>query len=276
MLYFSSKLPQRHAHFNCNLKALLQKNKIQFSYLANTKDIWIRDYMPIINRYNKYTLFRYNPDYLKNSKYKKTISDGEQLSKSINLPIKKSPLILDGGNVIQGNSKILMCDKVFRENRHLKRHEIIKQLEYEFESDQIYFLPTHASDFIGHADGMVHLIDDNTVIINDLKNESKAFSNDFKTILRKAKLQYIELPCTVKSNKTFLDATGIYINFLRLDNFIILGTFNQHEDEITHDILTDAFPNHKLITINASEIAREGGVINCISWEYKNQHSEII
>lgn len=43
-------------------------------------------------------------------------------------------IILDGGNIIRCGKKVIMTDKVFQENPHLTREQLIKYLENRFEA----------------------------------------------------------------------------------------------------------------------------------------------
>ena len=45
----------------------LAANGGQYKLLDNTRDIWLRDFMPVKTRSGKYISFRYEPGYLKDS-----------------------------------------------------------------------------------------------------------------------------------------------------------------------------------------------------------------
>lgn len=65
------------------------------------------------------------------------------------------------------------------------------------------------------------------------------------------------------------DACGIYINYLGMAGLIIVPTFGMKEDEEAVQIIRQLFPNYKILTLNSSEIAKKGGILNCISWNIK-------
>lgn len=116
--------------------------------------------------------FVYNPDYLRDTiKWRKTIYDANTICEALKLPVDNSDILIDGGNVIKGANKVIMCDKVFRENPHYTEKQLIRELERVFEVGKIVFIPTDPTDEIGHADGMVQFLDDNTVLINDYSKE---------------------------------------------------------------------------------------------------------
>lgn len=63
-----------------------------------------------------------------------------------------------------------------------------------------------------------------------------------------------------------MDAKGAYINFLHMENIIIAPVFDSKEDELAISILEANFPNHKIVPLNCNELAKDGGILNCISW----------
>ncbi|GAB6162128.1 hypothetical protein JCM12298_12870 [Desulfothermus naphthae] len=64
-LYFSDLLPSKYPIFWRNLAEILQQAEINYNFLAHTKDIWCRDYMPVQIDKNEFIQFKYDPDYLK-------------------------------------------------------------------------------------------------------------------------------------------------------------------------------------------------------------------
>lgn len=116
-LYIADCLPKKYPDFFHQFEQVLIKNDISFSLLPNTKDIWAVDYMPVQIEKNRFVQFVYNPDYLRNTiKWRKTIADVNKICESIHILTEKSKILIDGGNVIRSENKIIMCDKVFREN----------------------------------------------------------------------------------------------------------------------------------------------------------------
>lgn len=231
-LYLADCLPTKHPKFFADFEAVLKKCGITFQILPDTKDIWAVDYMPVQVALEKFVQFIYNPDYLQSQKWIKTISDVESICNSIKLNRIKSDIVLDGGNVTKTTDKVIMCDKIFIENPHYSRRQLLDKLRELFEVDKLYFVPQQPKDFTGHADGMVRFLDNNTVIINDHSKEKPEFQRAFKIALDNAGLDYIEIPYNPYGNKTYGQANGDYINFLQMQNTIIIPTFGIKEDEI--------------------------------------------
>jgi len=266
-VYVADTLPLRYSNFCEEFLKLLNSNNIDFAFLKQTKDVWAVDYMPIQIGKDDFVQFVYEPDYLMNSiKWQKTISDVNSICNDINIRIRKSNLIVDGGNVIKWHNKVIMCDKVFAENKSTNPKKLIKELENIFQVDSIIFIPTHPDDIIGHADGMVRFLDGETVIVNDFSKENRLDYVRFLSALNNAKLNIIEIPYNPYTNNKLIDANGIYINYLQLKGNIILPLFGLKEDEKVVELFEKLFPKTKISGINSCDIAVNGGILNCITW----------
>ena len=230
--------------------------------------------MPVQITKEKFVQFTYDPDYLYWFKSEDTITDTNLVPEATKFLPTKSFLKVEGGNVIRGNKKIIMCDKVLKDNITWKNSQtkVIDELLTSFEVEEIIFIPTHPDDFIGHADGMIRFIDDDNVIINDLSNEDVDFKNDFISVLKTSKLDYSEIPYNISKASSDWDARGIYINYLQMKDIIFLPKFGFiKEDEIVVKTLSKIFPKTKIVPVLCNEIAKEGGILNCIAWNIKTE-----
>lgn len=265
-LYLADTLPEKYPAFYREFSELLDKCGINHELLKGTRDIWARDYMPIQVEKNKFVKFQYTPDYLNYKKYQNTISDVSTIWKQINKPVEETDIVLDGGNVVHRNNMAILCDKIFKENPKYSRKELKSKLRKFLKVDQLILVPQQPSDSIGHADGMVRFLDDSTVIINDYSKEKEHFQRAFKLALDNAGLDYIEIPYQPYDNTKTIQANGIYINYLQVGENIIMPTFDKDDDKGVLGRFNELFPNVGIHSINSSEIANEGGILNCISW----------
>ncbi len=269
-LYLADTLPKKYPTFYHQFEKVLQTCNIDFKLLSKTKDIWAVDYMPIQIEKDEFVQFTYNPNYLRNTiKGRKTISDVDAICKAINISPKKSNIVLDGGNVIKTHNKVIICDKIFIENPTVIEKELIKELYNIFQVDKLIFIPTDPKDFTGHADGMVRFIYHNTVLINNYSKEDGAFQLRFRLALHNVGLDYIEIPYNPSGNKNDSYANGIYLNYLQMKQAIIIPTFEIKEDELVLKQFEQLFKGQTIKTIESNEIARQGGILNCITWNIK-------
>ena len=194
-LYLADTLQINYPNFYSEFEKSLKLNKIDYSLLQNTKDVWAVDFMPIQISKDKFVRFIYDPIYLQSFEALKLISDTDAICKSLNINTIKSEILLDGGNVVKCVDKVIITERVFKENKNLKRNKLIEELEILFETDKIFFIPSQPYDFTGHADGMVRFVDDNSIIINDFSNESKSFQASFEKAISNTGLYFEKIPC---------------------------------------------------------------------------------
>ena len=271
-LYLADSLRKdKYSAFLDRFEKVLNQNNIPYKFLANTKDIWAVDYMPVQISIDKFAQFHYNPDYLQSKTQLKTISNVDKICKSIKLTPTKSKLVVDGGNVTRTTDAVVMCDKVFHENKSISEKELIKQLKDTFQIENLFFVPWDKSDIIGHADGMVRFVDSNTVLINDYSKEKPEFQRAFRMALHNAGLDWMEIPYNPYNNKPYTSAEGIYLNYLQMKQAVIIPTFKRKEDDKAVKILEQVFKGQTIATVDSNEIAKGGGILNCITWDIKTK-----
>jgi len=265
-LYLADTLPKKYSGFYNRFENVLNECNITFSFLPQTKDVWAVDYMPIQTGLNKFIRFVYNPSYLQTKKYLKTISDVDAICAEIGIETLKTNIIIDGGNVTRTTNKIIMTDRVLVDNPTYERKQLIKELHELFQVDKLYFVPEQPGDFTGHSDGMVRFIDEQTVIINDYKQEKKEFYRAFEIAIHNTGLDYMKIPYNVYGNKSNDQANGDYINYLQMENTVIVPTFGIEEDDEAIKQFETLFAGQTIATIDSNEIANDGGILNCITW----------
>ncbi len=268
-LYLAYTLAKNYPDFYIRFEKVLTDCNIEFALLPNTKDVWAVDYMPIQTDLNKFVRFTYNPSYLQTKKHLKTISNVDIICNEIGVDTFKTDIILDGGNVIRWTNKVIMTDRIFIENPTYKRKQLIKELHELLQVDKIFLVPEQPGDFTGHSDGMARFIDENTVVINDYKREKEWFYKAFEIAIHNSGLDYIKIPYNVYNNKSNDQANGDYINYLQMKNIIFIPTFGIKQDEEAVKQLETLFAGQKIVTIDSNEIANDGGILNCITWNIK-------
>ena len=79
-------------------------------------------------------------------------------------------------------------------------------------------------------------------------------------------LKYKELPCTVADNDDDKDGNGIFLNFLLLEDLIVMPTYKKNRYNDKAERLLRQYYDCDVIGIDASDLAKEGGMINCVTW----------
>ncbi len=151
------------------------------------------------------------------------------------------------------------------------------------------FIDKQPNDVNGHTDGFLSFIDDKDILISDYHNlsflkQDKLYLEDVQKSLRDVNLNYIKMAerpvnevvkCNCDKHKAgcFYTAKGNYINFLRLNNTIILPEYKLH-NKIEHKFYNTI--NVKMIermgfevkTINCDQSSKFGGSLHCISYTF--------
>lgn len=266
MLYFSSQLntPKYKAAAH-RMFAALDLFNIKYKLLNNTKDIWLRDFMPVKTKSGKYVSFRYEPSYLADdlqlrTNFKTDIAPNFKFDNLVYTDIN-----LDGGNVVFSPSKekVIISDRVFSENPEYDKNTLLLELENLLEAS-VLIIPSLKSDMTGHADGMVRFVDENTVVTN-APLSPYGFETKVKKSLQKYGFNVINFSYFYSKGDS---AVGCYLNFLETEQAIFLPVFGVDMDSEAVETAKNIF-NKTIITVNINEIAEYGGLLNCISWEFE-------
>ena len=263
-VFFSDLLPRRCPMLYEKLHDILYNNSIDHRLLSNTKDIWCRDYMPIQTDWNRFVFYKYNPDYLQKPHLIKTITDVNQVGHIDTLregEVVDLDLVIDGGNIVKCDDKIIMTEKVFFENKDKSHKEVVRLFEEAFQCG-IVFLPWDRDEFMGHSDGIVHYIGDNRVMMTNYADFNAAMSRRFI----KAMDNYVDIVQLEYDVKRRHERSWAYINFLQIGSLVLVPQLGIPEDEQALQQISDAMPKCKVIGVPALETVRKGGALNCISW----------
>ena len=267
-VFMSELLMEKHTETCKRLIGILEKHNIKFAFIKGTNDIWCRDYMPIQTESGKLIQFKYDPSYLRGKPEWEALRSDVRVIRDLNgLKVQESKINLDGGNVLICNGRAIISKRVFSENPDLDedfiKTELTKLLECE-----IIFIPDQKSDFTGHADGMVRFVDRDTILGNNLAAEYDNWRKPMLEILNSNKLSYIDVPFFKPEydRKHPLSAIGIYVNYLEVNNLIVMPEFGRDEDNEAYAIIQKAFPDRVVEKINYNDVALEGGLLNCSTW----------
>lgn len=265
MIYFSFLLQTdpKYKPAADRLFTALAANGVQYKLLDGTRDIWLRDFMPVKTRSGKYVSFRYEPGYLKDNPelrtdYRREIAPLLSLENLI-----YSDINLDGGNVVFSPSRetAVISDRIFMENRDHSSAELVQELEQLLEA-RVIIIPSLRSDMTGHADGMARFIDENTAVGNASRS-LYGLEAHIKSAMRSRGIEVCDFPYFDSKGSS---AIGCYLNFLETENAIFLPVFGVDTDKEAVDTAKHTF-SKAIVPVNINEIAADGGLLNCIGWE---------
>ena len=269
-VYLSEILKKKYPDTCNKLISILEKHNVEYSFLKATKDIWCRDYMPVQTPSGKLIQFTYDPSYLRgNKEWEDSRSDVKEVCRLNNIEALFSDINLDGGNVLICDGRAIISDRIFSENPNRDKNELVMELSKLLDCE-IIIIPAQNSDMTGHADGMVRFVNKNTILGNNLEAEYKYWREGMQKVIEKYNLKYINMPFFVpKDSKHPLSAVGIYVNYLEVNNLIVLPVFGREEDNQAITIIKEAFPGKAIETIDYNDVAYEGGLLNCTTWVVK-------
>ena len=240
----------------------LTKHEIRYDLLPHTRDYWVRDFMPIQIASSEFIQYKYNPNYLQKDQY--YITNPDKCCKYLGISTKKIDVVLDGGNIVKCSDCIIMTDKVFIENRHLTKIQLIDILEDSFRNE-VVFIPWDRYEKYGHTDGMVRFIENKKILLNNYTNFDKSLRNRIITELQN-KFEIIELKYSVPRLYSY---SWAYINYLQVGKFIFLPALGIPEDQQAYEQFSTIFSDYQIEKVNVAEIVKLGGALNCISWNIK-------
>ena len=277
MLYFSSLFQSNPAYQSAaaRLFAALDTHGVRYGLLDSTRDIWLRDFMPVRRGDGKFVSFRYEPSYLKDvpqlrTDFRRDIS-GQFWIFTLDFGHVIYPDInLDGGNVVfsPSKSKAIVSDRVFPENPAWEYNTLIRELETLLEA-RVIIIPSLSGDLTGHADGMVRFVDEDTVIGNATSYQN-GLEQRIRAVLEREKLSVIDFPYCGSSG---ISAAGCYLNYLETSEHIFLPVFGIEMDEPAMKAAKRLFQK-TIVPIRVDEVAADGGCLNCIGWELDVKNSD--
>ena len=274
-VYVSSILKEKFPNAAKELFSILRKYNVTIKELAHTKDIWCRDYMPVQNSIGELIQFKYEPSYLRGKKeWEESRSDVHEVCEANGIKPIYSDLKIDGGNVVMLGNKAILTNRIFSENPEYDQDTLISKIENLLKA-KVFIIPSYSisEDITGHADGMVRFVDEQTILGNDLSEDYDYMKKGISKVCQKAGLNYIDVPYFIpeKDRNHEMNAIGIYVNYLEVDNLIVLPQFkvNGNRDEETKELFKKIFPDRIIETIDYNEVAVEGGLLNCSTWTIK-------
>ncbi|MGX8712996.1 MAG: agmatine deiminase family protein [bacterium] len=267
-VYMSELLMSRYPETCKNLINILEKHHVNHAFIKGTRDIWCRDYMPVQTESGKLIQFKYDPSYLKGKKeWEESRSDVKEICKKNNIDATFSDINLDGGNVLICDGRAIISDRIFTENPTKDKDSLVNELSKLLECE-IIIIPAENDDFTGHADGMVRFVNRNTILGNRMADEYKYWQKGMQKVLETYNLTYIDVPflTDLKDSKHPDSAIGIYVNYLEVNDLIVMPVFGREEDAQAVETIQRAFHNKQIETINYNDMAKEGGLLNCTTW----------
>lgn len=267
MLAFSSLLAIDHPEFWSELRTILENNHEQFIQLERTREIWARDYMPVVTPKGDLVRFKYDPPYFKKTEQKyRTLP--EEVEACLNdKEFIDCPLVVDGGNVVFADNAVIMTDAIFRWNPTISRDKIERMIKDAFGVDRLVVILPHPDDPFHHADGVLAYAGLGKLFVSD-DSKYSVYSDRLRDQLSRAGFDCILIPgydVWHEEKENSDSAKGNYVNFLETDKVVIVPKYNLPTDEQALEIIQSQF-DKPCVQLDCNSIAKKGGVLHCVSW----------
>lgn len=227
----------------------------------------------------------------------------EKFSNIIDKDIYKSNLILEGGSIhVDGEGTLYTTEACLlheSRNPNLTKEEIEQELKEYLNIEKVIWLPNgvyldetneHVDNVLqvaapGHV--LLHWTDDKTdeqyalskAALDVLENSTDAKGRKIKVTKVPAPNPHIIVTSRESDGVDSVEGTlprkegdrqaASYINFLIINDAIIMPKFGIPTDKIAKEIIQEVFPTRKIIQIkSAREIILGGGNIHCITQQY--------
>ena len=242
--------------------------------MSLSRNLVIPETVGVQNRLGELIQFKYDPSYLKGKKeWEESRTNVHEVCSANGFNPICSNINIDGGNVVLLGDKAILTDRIFQENPDYEKQKLIIELE-ELLKAKVIIIPASKTDVTGHADGMVRFVDNDTLLGNDLNAEYKYIRDGINKACSENGLRYFNVPFFEPKydKKHEMNAIGIYVNYLEVDDLIVLPKFNVegNYDEAATTLFKKIFPDRIIEAVDYNEVALEGGLLNCTTWTIKD------
>lgn len=249
-------------------------------------DTWLRDTGPtfIINKQGsiagvdwEFDAWGENRENIKD--YQNDILLAQRLLHHLHIPRYAAPFILEGGAIhVDGEGTLLTTEEcLLGRNAHLSRQDIEELLRQYLGVSKVIWLGQGLQDdeTAGHIDNLACFVRPGVVLAlscHDPKDSNYAILQDNLHRLRQAKdakgrhLEIIEIEQPAHREDTQgLRLALSYINFHLANGGVIVPIFREPTDQEALSTLTQVFPHHEIVPVEASDIVYGGGNIHCMT-----------
>ena len=259
-------------------------DRVEFT-ICLTNDVFVRDTGPITVLSNKKPLlydFEFNAW---GGKYECTHDNAlnQNLVKQnfLSDEIIKQDFILEGGSIDSNGEGILLTTEscLLSETRNnLSKEDIELKLKELFNLKQVLWLKHGrliGDDTDGHIDTIARFINKDTICYHSCNNKDDLHYNDLKEMEKELhefktdagesfNLVPIPIPSQIYDGAA-KRLPASYLNFIIINNAIILPIYNCDEDKIAYKTLQQHFPDRVIVPIDATALVLQYGSLHCAS-----------
>ena len=258
--------------------------------IHKTNRSWMRDSGPIIvkNGSKREALnFNFN-GWAKYKNYQLDKFVPSKVADFIDVPLtqvmyKGKPVIVEGGAIdVNGKGTLLTSEECLMHPTIQVRNQNFTKEDYEAVFKEYLGVTNviwlgdgiEGDDTHGHIDDLCRFVNEDTIvtIVDTDKNDAnyKPLQDNLKR-LQNAKLEdgksptIVALPMPKRVDFEDLRLPASYANFLILNNCVLVPTFNDSNDRVALNILSECFPDREVIGISCIDFIWGFGTLHCLS-----------
>jgi agmatine deiminase len=258
--------------------------------IHKTNRSWMRDSGPIIvkNGSKREALnFNFN-GWAKYKNYQLDKFVPSKIADFINVPLtqvmyKGKPVIVEGGAIdVNGKGTLLTSEECLMHPTIQVRNKNFTKEDYEAVFKEYLGVTNviwlgdgiEGDDTHGHIDDLCRFVNEDTIvtIVETDKNDAnyRPLQDNLKR-LQNAKLEdgksptIVALPMPKCVDFEDLRLPASYANFLILNNCVLVPTFNDSNDRVALNILSECFPDREVIGISCIDFIWGFGTLHCLS-----------
>jgi len=262
-------------------------------FILKTDRNWLRDASPqfVKDKNNNTVLMKFNFNaWAKYDNYKLDAKIPDFISKKMKIELKQvlyknRPVVLEGGAIdynglgtLISTEECLMDDKTQVRNPGFTKNDYEKVFHDYLGIEKVIWLKNGivGDDTHGHVDDITRFVNKNTVVTVIEKNPNDDnYKNllENKEILKSStlqdglKLEVIDLPMPLPVIFKGQRLPASYANFYISNYAVLVPTFNDENDRKALGILSELFPDRKVIGIHAVDLVWGLGTIHCLTHE---------
>lgn len=203
------------------------------------------------------------------------------IGKELNLPVYYPGIVMEGGSVeFNGKGTLLTTTACLlnpNRNPHLNQQQIEKYLIDYYGVENILWLGDGivGDDTDGHIDDLTRFVNEDTVVtvVEENKNDEnyELLQENLKTLhtlrLETGKqLNVVELPMPAAVVYEDQRLPASYANFYIANKYVVVPTFRDDKNDVRAlDILTNCFPDRKVVGLDSTDLIWGLGSFHCLS-----------
>ena len=254
------------------------RNSINLYHIPND-DIWIRDYGPIYveeNRQQKLLNFKFNSWGRKFPPWDLDDNAANRIAEIGDQSVSQEYIVLEGGAMeFNGLDLAMTTDQCLlnpNRNPSFNKDQLTTLIKEKFGVKDVLWLKygIEGDHTDGHIDDVARFVGPDRVALCMPDKRDKINYENMRTNLERIhnfnyKLRVVTLPMPEEKWVFGERLASSYANFIILNGAVLVPQFDDVQDEVALNVLSEIFPKHKVIPVDCNLVIREGGSLHCLS-----------